>query len=237
MNPLSQASINNHSDVPFSRLSPWASVEPEVATAARRAAKRLIDLTGALCGLVMMAPVMLAIAAMIRLDSPGPALFRQIRLGRGGRPFCFLKFRTMRADAEQQLVVLEPYNESAGTVLFKMRQDPRVTRVGRFLRQTSLDELPQLLNVLKGEMSLVGPRPLQLRDCELLREADPSRFARRLEVKQGLTGAWQVGGRSEVDCEGMLTLDLEYIEKWSLGLDLRIILRTVRVVLTGRGAW
>jgi lipopolysaccharide/colanic/teichoic acid biosynthesis glycosyltransferase len=200
-------------------------------------AKHLIDLIGAACGLVIMAPVMLVIAAVIRLDSAGPILFRQQRLGRGGRPFWFLKFRTMRIDAEQQLPLLEHHNESSGGILFKLRHDPRVTRVGRFLRQSSLDELPQLLNVLKGEMSLVGPRPLQLRDCERLRAADPYRYARRLSVQQGITGAWQVAGRSEVDCEGMLDLDMDYVSNWSLGLDLKIICQTFLVVLSRRGAW
>ena len=199
--------------------------------------KRVIDVTGALVGLVMLFPVMLVIAVLIRLDSPGPIFFRQLRQGRGGRPFMFLKFRTMTVNAEDRLRELESLNEAAGGVLFKIRRDPRVTRIGRALRRTSLDELPQLIHVLRGEMSLVGPRPLQLRDSERLAELEPESYALRLSVVPGLTGAWQVGGRSEVDSKGMLQLDLEYIERWSLAMDLWILCRTVVVVLLGRGAY
>jgi lipopolysaccharide/colanic/teichoic acid biosynthesis glycosyltransferase len=198
--------------------------------------KRTMDVVGSAFALVLLMPVLLLVAALIRLDSPGPALFRQRRLGRGGRTFWCLKFRTMTADAERRLAELEPLNESAGGVLFKIRQDPRVTRIGRLLRKTSLDELPQFFNVLKGEMALVGPRPLQLRDCELLEAMDPEGFRRRLDVPQGLTGAWQVGGRSELDSDGMLRLDLDYVDRWSIGLDIRILCRTVVVVIAGRGA-
>jgi lipopolysaccharide/colanic/teichoic acid biosynthesis glycosyltransferase len=201
------------------------------------AAKRLVDLTGALVGLVFLAPVFLVIAALIRRDSPGPVLFRQRRLGRGGRPFLLLKFRTMVVDAERRLSLLEHCNESPGGVLFKMKYDPRVTVVGRILRRTSLDELPQLFNVLLGQMSLVGPRPLQLRDCARLERADPDGFACRLEVPQGLTGLWQVNGRSQIDSERMLRFDLDYVERWSLGLDFWVLMKTPFVVLGGRGAW
>ena len=160
-------------------------------------AKRAVDLAGALVGLMLLTPVILAIALLIRLDSPGPVLFRQLRRGYRGRLFRLLKFRTMSVDAEQRLTDLEESNESAGGVLFKLRDDPRVTRLGRFLRRYSLDELPQLINVLWGEMSLVGPRPLQLRDSDRLLALDPTGYARRLQVMPGLTGPWQVGGRSE----------------------------------------
>lgn len=207
-----------------------------IETPARSRSKRAIDLVGAGCGLVMLAILMISIACFIKLDSRGPVLFRQRRLGRGGAPFSVLKFRTMTRDAERRLPDLECRNESPGGVLFKIRNDPRVTRLGRFLRRTSLDELPQLFNVLLGQMSLVGPRPLQIRDCERLEQLDPEGYARRLSVPPGLTGAWQVGGRSEVDCNGMLRLDLDYIDRWSMGLDIRILCRTVVVVLGGRGA-
>jgi lipopolysaccharide/colanic/teichoic acid biosynthesis glycosyltransferase len=200
-------------------------------------AKRSLDVTGAALGLVLLAPLMVLIAVLIRLESPGPVLFRQQRLGRGGRPFWFLKFRTMVADAEQRLVDLEGLNEASCGVLFKIRKDPRVTRLGRVLRRSSLDELPQLWHVLRGEMSLVGPRPLQMRDSNLLAEREPALFARRLSVMPGLTGAWQVGGRSETDGDGMLQLDLAYIENRSIALDLAILCRTVVVVLLGRGAY
>jgi lipopolysaccharide/colanic/teichoic acid biosynthesis glycosyltransferase len=200
-------------------------------------AKRAIDLAGALVGLAVLAPLLVAIALWIRLDSPGPALFRQWRRGRGGRPFRMLKFRTMVVDAERRLGDLEARNESAGGVLFKLRDDPRVTRIGRFLRRSSLDELPQLINVLKGEMSLVGPRPLQFRDSERLSAVDPRGYAQRLRVQPGLTGPWQVGGRSLLDHEQMVRLDLDYVANRSLGRDLRIIARTVLAVLIGHGAW
>jgi lipopolysaccharide/colanic/teichoic acid biosynthesis glycosyltransferase len=208
-----------------------------VAAAKQSPTKRLVDVVGSFLGLVLLFPLMVVIALLVRLTSPGPVLFRQLRQGRGGRPFWFLKFRTMTADAEHRLRDLEPLNEAAGGVLFKMRRDPRVTPLGRVLRRTSLDELPQLLNVLRGEMSLVGPRPLQMRDTALLEQMEPEAYARRLSVLPGLTGAWQVGGRSETDSLGMLRLDLDYIERWSLWRDLVILCRTVGVVLRGRGAY
>jgi lipopolysaccharide/colanic/teichoic acid biosynthesis glycosyltransferase len=199
--------------------------------------KRAIDLTGALAGLMVLSPVMLAVALLIRLDSPGPALFRQWRRGRDGRPFRVLKFRTMAVDAERRLAELEWRNEAAGGVLFKLHDDPRVTWLGPFLRRTSLDELPQLINVLRGEMSLVGPRPLQLRDCDRLAAVDPRGYVRRLDVRPGLTGPWQVEGRSALDYERMVELDCDYVAHRSPGRDLAIIARTVLVVLRGRGAF
>jgi exopolysaccharide biosynthesis polyprenyl glycosylphosphotransferase len=202
-----------------------------------RLIKRVIDVVGAAAGLVLLSPLMLLIALMILLESPGPVLFRQRRVGQRGRIFWFLKFRTMVQDAEDRLKQLEAMNESACGVLFKIRNDPRVTNLGRFLRRSSLDELPQLWNVLRGEMSLVGPRPLQLRDSELLEMKEPAAFARRLTVPPGLTGAWQVGGRSETDAFGMLRFDLDYVKNWSPQLDIMIILKTFGSVLRGRGAY
>jgi lipopolysaccharide/colanic/teichoic acid biosynthesis glycosyltransferase len=199
-------------------------------------AKRAVDLAGAVTGLFLLAPVMLVIALLIRLDSRGPVFFRQVRRGHGGRSFRMLKFRTMAVDAEQRLAELEKKNESAGGVLFKLRDDPRVTRLGRFLRCSSLDELPQLINVLRGEMSLVGPRPLQLRDSQRLSAVDPHAYARRLQTKPGLTGPWQVGGRSDLDYEQMVQLDLDYVANQTLGRDLWILGKTVLVVLRRRGA-
>ena len=197
--------------------------------------KRLIDVAGSGVGLLLLAPVLLAVALAVRLSSPGPVLFRQFRLGRGGRPFYVLKFRTMVVDAERRLAELEAQNEAAGGVLFKIRRDPRVTPIGRFLRRTSLDELPQLWNVLRGEMSLVGPRPLQLRDSHRLEAMDAQAFAVRLSVTPGVTGAWQVGGRSD-GTEGMVRQDLDYVANWSLAEDFKILLLTIPVVLSGRGA-
>jgi lipopolysaccharide/colanic/teichoic acid biosynthesis glycosyltransferase len=207
------------------------------APAVRSGAKRLIDVVGAATLLVLLFPLMLLIALLVRLTSPGPALFRQLRQGYGGRPFWFLKFRTMTVDAEHRLRDLESLNEAAGGVLFKMRRDPRVTPLGRLLRRTSLDELPQLVNVFRGEMSLVGPRPLQMRDSALLEQFEPESYALRLTVLPGLTGAWQVGGRSETDTSNMLQLDRDYVENWSLGRDLVILYRTIGAVLRGRGAY
>lgn len=202
-----------------------------------RVIKRAIDVAGALSGLILLSLPMLVIVAIIRLDSPGPVIFRQRRVGIGGRTFWFLKFRTMVADAEERLEELESLNESTCGVLFKIRDDPRITPLGRFLRRSSLDELPQLFNVLRGEMSLVGPRPLQLRDSDLLQRAQPEAFARRLSVLPGMSGAWQVGGRSETDCFGMLEFDLDYVANWSVAGDLLIICRTFSAVLRGRGAY
>jgi lipopolysaccharide/colanic/teichoic acid biosynthesis glycosyltransferase len=219
---------------PWPSSLPWRTAWPTERPALW--VKRAVDVAGALVGLMLFSPVLLAIALFIRLDSPGPVLFHQARRGHRGRPFRMLKFRTMVADAESRLADLESCNQSAGGVLFKLHHDPRVTRLGRFLRRSSLDELPQLINVLKGEMSLVGPRPLQLRDSERLWAVDPVGYTRRLHVLPGLTGPWQVDGRSGLDFEQMVRLDLDYVANRSLGRDLRIIGKTVLVVLICRGA-
>src|SRR6202035_3791284 len=155
------------------------------------------------------------IAILIKLNSGGPALYAAPRAGRKGRAFRCYKFRTMVKDADELKNELRKRNQREGPC-FKIKNDPRITWIGRFLRRYSLDELPQLTNVLRGEMSLVGPRPLQLRDSDRLLALDPTGYARRLQAMPGLTGAWQVGGRSEVDCERMVQLDLEYIENWSM---------------------
>lgn len=199
--------------------------------------KRVIDFLAAGLGLFCLSPLMLAIALLIRLDSEGPVFFRQARLGRGGKPFLVWKFRTMEVNAEKRLKELEHLNESEGGVLFKMKEDPRVTRIGKFLRRTSLDELPQLFNVLQGHMSLVGPRPLQLRDCALAIKTYRDTFTQRLKVMPGVTGLWQASGRSEMAFDEMLHLDIYYIEHWSLRLDLRILWQTVLTVVKGKGAY
>jgi lipopolysaccharide/colanic/teichoic acid biosynthesis glycosyltransferase len=210
---------------------PLASTRP-----VRSSAKRVMDVIGAFLGLVLLSIVLIVVAALVRLESRGPILFRQRRMGLGGRAFWCLKFRTMVPDAEQRLRDLEACNEIPGGVLFKIKHDPRVTRLGRVLRRTSLDELPQLWNVLRGQMSLVGPRPLQLRDCERLEALDPDGYARRLTVLPGLSGPWQVSGRSGLDSQAMLRLDIDYVERWSLTRDLAILLKTVKVVLQCKGA-
>jgi lipopolysaccharide/colanic/teichoic acid biosynthesis glycosyltransferase len=218
--------------LPLQLPGPTLAVAP---TTVASAFKRAVDMAGAGVGLVLLAPVLLAVALLVRLSSPGPVLFRQLRLGRGGQPFYVLKFRTMVADAERRMAELESHNEASGGVLFKIRRDPRVTPLGRFLRRSSLDELPQLINVLRGDMSLVGPRPLQLRDSYRLEALDPEAFARRLSVPPGITGPWQIGGRSD-GTDGMVRQDIDYIANWSLGLDLKILVLTIPAVLSGRGA-
>jgi len=196
-------------------------------------AKQVMDVVGAFCGLVVSSPLLLVAAALIKHTSPGPVLFRQRRSGLNGEPFTMLKFRSMVSDAEQLKHELEALNEMSGPV-FKLTNDPRVTPVGRFLRRWSLDELPQLINVLRGEMSLVGPRPLPVDE---VKRFDDLAQRRRLSVKPGLTCLWQISGRSQVrDFKDWVRLDLEYIDHWSLWLDLKILLRTIPVVFAGTGA-
>lgn len=196
------------------------------------AVKQAVDYLGAVVLLVILSPLFLLSALLVRLSSPGPVIFRQERAGLNGRPFVMLKFRSMRAGAETERDELAAHNEMSGPV-FKMRDDPRTTTVGRFLRRHSLDELPQLWNVLRGEMSLVGPRPLPL--AEVSRFADPAQ-RRRLSVKPGLTCLWQIRGRNDISSfEEWVRLDLEYIDQWSLWLDLKILFATVPVALFGRG--
>jgi exopolysaccharide biosynthesis polyprenyl glycosylphosphotransferase len=196
------------------------------------AVKRAIDFAGALALLIVLAPVMVGIAVAIELTSPGPALFAQERFGYMKRRFRMYKFRTMVADAERIQGDLEERNEAAGPV-FKIRADPRITPLGRWLRRTSLDELPQLWNVLVGEMSLVGPRPLPTRDVD--RFSEPW-LMRRFSMRPGLTCLWQIGGRSDLSFQRWIALDLEYIDRWSLWLDTLILLKTIPAVLRGTGA-
>lgn len=194
--------------------------------------KRALDVLGALAGLVLLSPVMVAAALAIKLTSPGPVLFTQKRSGLNKRPFRMLKFRTMVANAHELQPALEARNEADGPV-FKIAHDPRITPVGRLLRKTSVDELPQLINVVLGEMSLVGPRPLPERDVQrFTRGSDMRRFS----VKPGLTCLWQISGRSQVEFSEWVRLDLQYIDGWSLVEDLRILVKTVPAVLRGTGA-
>ncbi|MGN6409147.1 MAG: sugar transferase [Curtobacterium sp.] len=198
----------------------------------RRLGKRALDVVGAGLGLLLLAPVFAVIALVIRADDRGPVFFRQTRVGRDGQEFSILKFRTMCVDAEARMAALEQANEGAGP-LFKMKQDPRITRVGAFLRRTSLDELPQLWNVLTGSMSLVGPRPALPREVALYED-----FAdRRLLVTPGITGLWQVSGRSDLDWADGVRLDLHYVENWSFVHDVVILARTIPSVLRSRGAY
>ena len=194
--------------------------------------KRVIGAVGAAIGLLVLSPLLLGIAIAVRLSGPGPIIFVQERYGLRRRRFPMYKFRTMVPDAERRLAELEALNEADGHA-FKMRDDPRVTRVGRILRRTSLDELPQLVNVLKGDMALVGPRPMSMRDVSRF---DEIRLVRRFSVRPGLTCLWQVSGRSDTTFDEWMDLDLRYIDQWSLSLDFRILLQTVPAVLKGRGA-
>jgi exopolysaccharide biosynthesis polyprenyl glycosylphosphotransferase len=195
--------------------------------------KRALDVAGAIAGLIAASLFMVLFAILIKLSSPGPVLFRQRRSGLNGQPFTMLKFRSMVSDAEQRKHELEALNEMDGPV-FKVTDDPRVTSVGRFMRRWSIDEWPQLWNVLRGEMSLVGPRPLPVDE---VKRFDDHAHRRRLSVKPGLTCLWQISGRSEVrDFRDWVRLDLEYIDNWSLWLDLKILWRTIPVVMLGTGA-
>jgi lipopolysaccharide/colanic/teichoic acid biosynthesis glycosyltransferase len=195
-------------------------------------AKRSLDILLAAAGLILLAPLLLAVALVIRVESPGPSVFRQRRVGLGQREFEMFKFRSMYLGAEAHIDSLWTLNEVEGPV-FKMRNDPRVTRLGRFIRRTKIDEVPQLINVLRGEMSLVGPRPPLPREVAAYRESDLF----RLTVKPGLTCIWQVRGRRETSFDEWMELDREYIQKMSLAMDLRLMLATVVVVFGGNGGY
>ena len=197
-----------------------------------RAVKRTVDVLVVSLGLVILSPLMALIALAIRLNSQGPVIFKQIRVGRDGEEFLVYKFRTMREDAEDTKGHLSDQNEAQGPI-FKIRDDPRCTRVGRFLRRSSLDELPQLYNVLRGEMSLIGPRPPIPDEVKQYKPWQQ----RRLETSPGITGLWQVSGRSDLTFDEMVLLDLFYIENWSLLLDIKIALRTIPTIMLGTGAY
>jgi exopolysaccharide biosynthesis polyprenyl glycosylphosphotransferase len=196
-------------------------------------AKRLIDIIASTVLLMLFAPLFITIILLIKWDSPGPVFFRQERVGFNKRRFRMLKFRTMIEGSDQQQRALEHLNEVEGPV-FKIKNDPRITRIGAFLRRFSIDELPQLVNVLKGEMSLVGPRPLPLRDVERI---DIQWHKRRFSIKPGITCLWQVNGRSNIGFNEWVRMDLDYIDKWSLGLDLLILVKTIPAVFKGPGAY
>ncbi len=223
---LSQVEMNDLSGVPLIGVR-----EPSIR-GRNRAIKRLIDLTVSSLALLLLSPLLAVSALLIRLDTPGPAIFKQTRVGRGGRTFTVFKFRTMLVGADLAVAQLADHNEATGP-LFKMRDDPRRTRVGKWLRKMSIDEIPQFWNVLKGDMSIVGPRPALPKEVESYQPW----HRRRLEAAPGITGLWQVSGRSEVGFDEMVLLDLYYIENWTPFLDLQIMLKTVPTILTGRGAY
>jgi exopolysaccharide biosynthesis polyprenyl glycosylphosphotransferase len=211
---------------------PMLHVEHARLSGAARAFKSVFDRVGAGLGLIVLAPVLFAIAAAVKCDSKGPVVFRQNRVGKGGREFSIFKFRTMYTDAESRLDALRHLNENDG-VLFKIRDDPRITRVGRLMRRLSLDELPQLINVVLGDMSLVGPRPPLPEEVA----AYPADMRRRLAVRPGITGLWQVSGRSDLSWAEAVRLDLRYVENWSFSLDCVILLRTLSAVCRSSGAY
>jgi exopolysaccharide biosynthesis polyprenyl glycosylphosphotransferase len=211
---------------------PLFELKPPVFDGVDFALKRMFDIVVATALLLLLSPLLLLISLAVKLTSRGPIFYSSLRPGMGGAPFGCLKFRTMHTDAELRQAELEERNEASGAI-FKIRNDPRLTSVGRVLRRFSLDEMPQLVNVLRGEMSLVGPRPLPLRDYDRL---DPWHKKRYL-VLPGMTGLWQVSGRSDVDFDELVRLDFLYLERWSILLDLAILLRTVPAVLGRRGAY
>jgi lipopolysaccharide/colanic/teichoic acid biosynthesis glycosyltransferase len=227
------ASVAPPLSLPTAPAQPRA-VTPSPSWSSPRAVrfKRGLDVAVSAVSLVVLSPLLLAIAIAVRRDSPNPALFVDLRIGKDQRPFRCYKFRTMCVDAAERQKDLEEVNECGG-VLFKIREDPRVTPVGVWLRKYSLDELPQLFNVLRGDMSLVGPRPLPTRDVSCMEEWHKQRHL----VAPGLTGLWQVNGRSKLDFADMIRLDLDYIEDWVPASDLAILARTVRCVLGSDGAY
>ncbi len=230
--PSTMEILTHRAELVPGQSMPLFELTPPVFEGFDYVAKRGFDLVVATLLLVFLSPLLAAIALAVRVSSHGPVLYRSRRPGIGGAPFNCFKFRTMHTDAEQRQADLESLNEATGA-LFKIRHDPRLTRTGRLLRRFSLDELPQLINVLRGEMSLVGPRPLPERDFERLEEWHKKRYL----VLPGITGLWQVLGRSELDFDDLVRLDFLYLERWSVFLDLTILLKTVPAVLSRRGAF
>ncbi|HEY1854949.1 MAG TPA: sugar transferase [Solirubrobacterales bacterium] len=212
---------------------PLISMGPAHLTRTATVAKRILDFAGSAVALLVFSPMLIAIAIAIKLESKGPVFFRQERAGRDKTAFKLLKFRSMYVGADQRKDELEAENEAEDGVMFKIRDDPRVTRVGKFLRRTSVDELPQLVNVLRGEMSLVGPRPLIFEEAEELEDW----HLRRVELRPGLTGPWQIYGRSQSPFQEMVRFDYQYVAGWSLARDIEILLATLPAVLSGRGAY
>ncbi len=199
----------------------------------KRIAKRVLDVTFSSIGLLLLSPLLIIVAILIKIDSPnGPIIFNQMRVGLNGKVFRMYKFRSMIPSAEKLQILLRDRNQMSGPV-FKIKDDPRVTRIGRFIRKTSIDELPQLFNVLKGDMSLVGPRPLPVNEAA---QIDEGVSCRRQSVKPGITCLWQISGRNGIDFEEWMEMDMKYISNWSLWLDLKIIFLTVPAVLSAKGA-
>lgn len=216
--------------IEIERLKPPSGLV--VASRAKLAIKRTIDVLVAGIALVLLSPLFVAVAIAIKATSRGPVFFKQPRVGKSGELFSFVKFRSMRTSAVYEKPQLKALNEKDGPI-FKIRNDPRITKVGRVIRKLSIDELPQLAHVLTGKMSLVGPRPHLPEEVS----AYDARAVRRLDVKPGITCIWQVSGRADLDFDTWIDLDLEYIDTWSLGLDAKLLVQTVPAVLTGKGAY
>lgn len=199
----------------------------------RQVSKRIIDIIVSGLGLIILSPFFILIAILIKIDNPeGPIIFKQERVGLNGKVFVLYKFRSMIPEAEQLKASLKNLNEMSGPV-FKIKNDPRVTKIGRFLRKTSIDELPQLINVLKGEMSLIGPRPLPV---EEMSKVEPHIYSKRSSVKPGITCIWQISGRNNIDFDKWMEMDLQYIDNWSLWLDWKILFLTFPAVISRKGA-
>jgi exopolysaccharide biosynthesis polyprenyl glycosylphosphotransferase len=213
---------------------PMLSITVPRLSRASRGLKRGADILLSGLGLLVLSPLLIAVAIGIKLDSRGPVMFRQRRVGRNGKEFAIFKFRSMFADAEARKAELAKLNEANDGVMFKIRKDPRITRIGGFLRRSSIDELPQLINVLIGQMSLVGPRPLIPEEVAAF---DEGWHLRRLDLRPGITGPWQIYGRSDIPFQDMLRFDYQYVAGWSLARDFEIMLSTVPVALSGRGAY
>jgi len=230
--PSTMEVLVHHAEFVAGQSVPLFELRPPVFEGLDFVLKRSFDLTLATLSLIVLSPLLALIALAVKVGSRGPVLYRSMRPGMGGVPFACLKFRTMVAGADSAQPLLEERNEASGA-LFKMRYDPRLTRVGRALRRFSLDELPQLVNVLRGDMSLVGPRPLPQRDFDQLEDWHKKRYM----VMPGMTGLWQVSGRAELDFDDLVRLDFLYLERWSVFLDLTILVKTLPAVIWGRGAF
>jgi len=224
--------INLNTNIEVSNTEQSIAIKKEESKIIYNLFKRIIDVVGSLCGLILLSPLLLVVGILIRLDSKGPIIFAQKRVGLNGKEFKMYKFRSMVVNAEELKDKLKANNEMSGP-MFKMKDDPRITKIGRFIRKTSIDELPQLINILKGDMSLVGPRPSLPKEVE---KFEPW-MLRRLDVKPGLTCYWQVSGRNSIDFENWMKLDIKYVNERSFFLDIKLILKTFFVLFGDDNAY
>jgi len=218
---------------PLSSAHPLSGIEPEITHSTwQLMIKRVVDIAGSAAGLLLLSPLLILTAAMVVITSPGPVIYKSLRIGKNRKPFYMYKFRTMVVNADQQRAKLYEEAKLHGQ-LFKLKNDPRITPIGGFLRKYSLDEFPQLLNVLRGEMSLVGPRPYIPEESETFKPP----FTMRFQVTPGMTGPWQVTGRSNLTFEQLCQLEMEYVTEWTLALDIKLLLKTIPCVLLKKGAY